>query len=196
MPAFAIEHSPRRYRADFVVYATATASLVIWLALRAPADRALQLMGLALAGVVTWSAIEYGLHRFVLHGLQPFARWHGEHHRRPVALIGTPTLVSAPLFGALVALPAVVALGPWRGAALTMGVLAGYLAYATMHHALHHWRLAHPWWQARKFAHARHHHLLQPCCFGVTTGFWDWVLHTGGHKRSTRLNATGAPRRS
>jgi sterol desaturase/sphingolipid hydroxylase (fatty acid hydroxylase superfamily) len=182
MPAFSIEHSPARYRADFMAYGLAVATLSGWLTLRAPAGARWSLVALALAGVLLWSALEYGLHRFVLHGLQPFARWHGEHHRRPKALIGTPTLVSAPLFGLLVALPAVLALGPLRGGALTLGVLAGYLAYVAMHHALHHDRMVHPWWQARRFAHARHHHLLQPCCFGVTSGFWDRVLRTSGHK--------------
>jgi sterol desaturase/sphingolipid hydroxylase (fatty acid hydroxylase superfamily) len=182
MPAFSIEHSPARYRADFMTYGLAVATLSGWLTLRAPAGARWSLVALALAGVLLWSALEYGLHRFVLHGLQPFARWHGEHHRRPKALIGTPTLVSAPLFGLLVALPAVLALGPLRGGALTLGVLAGYLAYVAMHHALHHDRMVHPWWQARRFAHARHHHLLQPCCFGVTSGFWDRVLRTSGHK--------------
>lgn len=182
MPAFNIEHSPARYRADFIFYAFAVVTLTLWLALQTPAGSVGSVAGLALAGVAIWSALEYILHRFVLHALQPFARWHGEHHRRPAALVGTPALLSAPLFGLLVALPAVWLLGPWRGGALTLGVLAGYLAYATMHHALHHWRLAHPWWQARQFAHARHHHLLQPCCFGVTSAFWDRVLRTAGHK--------------
>lgn len=162
MPAFNIEHSPARYRADFIVYAFAVVTLTLWLALQTPTGSVGSVAGLALAGAAIWSALEYILHRFVLHGLQPFARWHGEHHRRPAALVGTPALLSAPLFGLLVALPAVLLLGPWRGGALTLGVLAGYLAYATMHHALHHWRLTHPWWQARQFAHARHHHLLQP----------------------------------
>lgn len=181
MPAFAIEHSCARYRADFIAYAVAVATLAAWLSLRAPTGMVWPLLGFALTGLASWSGLEYGLHRFVLHGLQPFARWHEEHHRRPAALIGTPTLVSALLFGLLVALPGVLLLGPWRGGALTMGVLAGYLVYATTHHALHHWKLTNPWWQARKFAHARHHHLLQPCCFGVTSGFWDTVLRTGGY---------------
>lgn len=180
MPAFSIEHPSNR--TDFIAYGLAVATLTGWLTLQAPDGTGWSLVGLALAGVVLWTALEYALHRFVLHGLEPFASWHSEHHRRPKALIGTPTLVSAPLFGLLVALPAVLALGPLRGGALTLGVLAGYLAYVAMHHALHHDRMVHPWWQARRYAHARHHHLLQPCCFGVTSGFWDRVLSTSGHR--------------
>lgn len=196
MSAFAIEHSPARLRAQWGLYAAAVAVTAGWLALRAPPGMRVELAGLALAGVCVWSALEYGLHRFVLHGVQPFQRWHREHHRRPAALIGTPALVSVPLFGLLVAWPAWLALGPWRGGAFTAGVLAGYLAYVTAHHALHHGSLRHPWWQRRKFAHARHHHLLQPCCFGVTSGFWDWVLRTGGHKAGAQVQAPGVRRRS
>lgn len=195
MSAFTIEHSPVGYRADFILYTMAVVALAGWLILHAPVGVALEWVGLTLAGMGAWTALEYGLHRFVLHGLQPFARWHGEHHRRPAALIGIPTLVSAPLFGLLVALPAVLVLGRWRGGVFTLGVLAGYLVYATTHHALHHWKMVHPWWQARKFAHMRHHHLLQPCCFGVTSGVWDWVLRTAGHPGRTPVRPLAARRR-
>ena len=40
MHAFAIEHSPARYYADFIAYALAVATLAAWLALRAPAGLA------------------------------------------------------------------------------------------------------------------------------------------------------------
>lgn len=79
--------------------------------------------------------------------------------------------------------PAVVALGPWRGGALTLGVLIGYLGYPLTHHALHHQSAQSPWLQRRQRWHARHHHLMQPCCFGVTSGVWDRVFRTAGHPR-------------
>ena len=118
------EHSPVAYVLDFVLYSAACLALMGYLWVWAPVGSWGPLAGWALLGAAGWTAREYALHRFVLHGLQPFARWHGEHHRRPAALIGTPTLVSAPLFGLLLALPAVWLLGPWRGGALTLGVLA------------------------------------------------------------------------
>ncbi len=177
MSALSIEHSSAAYRLDYAVYGVAVVGVSVGLVLGAPPSMAGALAGMALAGVLAWSAMEYGLHRFVLHGLQPFARWHAEHHRRPTALIGTPTLVSAPLFGLLVALPAVWLWG-WLGAALTLGVLSGYLAYAVVHHGLHHWKSNSPWWKRRMRSHARHHHGLYPVCYGVTTGFWDAVMRT------------------
>lgn len=184
MALLSIEHSPAAHWADFLVYGSAALALAGWLALQASAVGGLVLLGwagLMLVGLAAWTLLEYGLHRFVLHGLQPFARWHAQHHRAPMALIGTPTVVSAPLFALLFAVPSVALLGPLLGAVFTLGALLGYLAYSATHHVLHHRKLTHPWWQRRKFAHAKHHHLMQPCCFGVTSGFWDWVLRTGGH---------------
>lgn len=190
-----IEHSPTAYRADFVLYGAAVLGLGGWLALRAPAGMGLAIAALAAAGLLAWSALEYALHRFVLHGLQPFRRWHLEHHRRPAALICAPTLLSASLIGALVWLPAVGLMGAWRGSALTLGVLIGYLGYALTHHAMHHGLAHSAWLQRRKYWHAKHHHLLQPCCFGVTSGFWDGVLRTGGHKESVRVHIPVVRRR-
>jgi hypothetical protein len=89
MSALSIEHSSAAYRLDYAVYGVAVVGVSVGLVLGAPPSMAGPLAGMALAGVLAWSAMEYGLHRFVLHGLQPFARWHAEHHRRPAALIGT-----------------------------------------------------------------------------------------------------------
>jgi hypothetical protein len=178
MSALSIEHSSAAYRLDYIVYSMTVFGLAVALIVGAPRALAWPLLGTALSGVVVWSVMEYGLHRFVLHGLEPFSRWHAEHHRRPTALIGTPTLVSAPLFALLVTLPAVALWGVWLGSALTLGVLSGYLAYAIVHHGLHHWKSNSPWWKRRTRSHARHHHLLKPVCFGVTTGFWDGVMRT------------------
>ena len=184
MPMLSIEHSTAAHRADFALYCGAVLGLGSWLALSAPAGMGLALAATAAAGLLAWNPIEYALHRFVLHGLQPFKRWHLAHHRRPVALIGAPTLLSAALIGLLVWLPAMVFMGEWLGNALTLGVLTGYLGYGITHHAVHHWKLKLGWLQRRKQWHARHHHLMQPCCFGVTSGFWDRVLGTASHKNT------------
>jgi sterol desaturase/sphingolipid hydroxylase (fatty acid hydroxylase superfamily) len=182
MPMLSIEHTTTAYRSDFVLYGCAVAGLSAWLALRSPAGMGLQLSALVAAGLLGWSGLEYALHRFVLHGLPPFKGWHREHHLRPNALICAPTWLSAALIGSLVWLPAMWWLGEWLGGALTLGVLIGYLGYAVTHHALHHWSAQNVWLQRRKYWHAKHHHLMQPCCFGVTSGVWDRVFRTAGHK--------------
>ena len=188
MSLLSIEHSPAAYRADFVLYGGAVLGLVAWLAIRGPAGMGLEIAACAAAGVLAWSAIEYALHRFVLHGLQPFKGWHLEHHQHPTALIRAPTLLSASLIGLLVWLPALMVLGEWLGNALTLGVLIGYLGYGITHHAMHHGNLKLGWLQRRKYWHAKHHHLRHPCCFGVTSGFWDHRLRTSHKHRRARVH--------
>lgn len=171
------EHSPVAYVLDFVLYSAACLALMGYLWVWAPVGTWGPLAGWALLGAAGWTALEYALHRFVLHGLPPFSRWHQEHHRRPEALISTPTLVSAALFLGLVYLPARWALGAWPAAALTLGLLLGYLFYSTVHHAIHHWPLDNAWLRQRKRWHAQHHHVHPVSGYGVTTRVWDGLLH-------------------
>ena len=91
------------------------------------------------AGLAGWSLIEYAMHRFVFHGIEPFQRMHGEHHRRPQALIATPTVLSLALILVLVWLPATLLGGVWLAGGATLGVAVGYFAYGVIHHAVHHW---------------------------------------------------------
>lgn len=184
MDLFTLEHSRRAYRADFVLYCLAVAFMAGLLLFDGPGEAWVEIAGFAVVGLVGWSIIEYVLHRFVLHGLQPFKRWHAEHHDRPTALICTPTLLSGTLIFALVFLPAFIAGNWWTACALTLGVLTGYLAYAVTHHATHHWRADSAWLQRRKRWHAlHHHHARQPGCFGVTSVVWDRVFCTDRRSR-------------
>jgi len=179
---FAIEHGKAAYWADFGIYGTAVAVLAIALSAFAPREQWLTLAALVVLGAVAWTLMEYALHRFVLHGLEPFLSWHAEHHERPTALMSTPTLLSISLVALLVFLPAVLAAGFWRASALTLGVTAGYLAYAVTHHATHHWRSRGPWMARRKRWHARHHHMA--ACYGVSSSFWDRVFGSTGERSS------------
>lgn len=183
MGLLSIEHGKLVYWGDFAVHGLALAALTAVLAASAPSGHLLQVSAAVLAGLLGWTAIEYGLHRFVLHGVQPFQRWHRQHHERPMALMGAPTLLTASLLAGGVFLPAWAALGLWRGTALTFGLLAGYLAYGLTHHATHHWRAEGRWFKQRKRWHAWHHHGNRPGCYGVTTSFWDHVFGSA-HRRA------------
>ena len=177
MGLFALEHSKRAYHADFALYGSAVAALAVLVAALAPHSQWVTTVALTLAGLISWSVIEYALHRFVLHGLQPFRGWHEAHHERPTALICAPTILSATLIFALVFIPALLLSDLWRACALTLGVVAGYLAYAITHHATHHWRADSAWLRRRKRWHALHHHDADmPRCFGVTSPLWDHVF--------------------
>jgi cyclopropane-fatty-acyl-phospholipid synthase len=175
---FTLEHSKAAYATDFALYGLAVVVLATLLVIGGPRDQTLGIVASVASGLGGWTAIEYVLHRFVLHGLRPFSRWHGEHHERPSALICTPTVLSAALIVTLVFVPSLLLGSMWRASALTLGVLTGYLAYAITHHATHHWRGGGRWLRQRKHWHALHHHVGKPGYYGVTTAFWDQVFGT------------------
>jgi sterol desaturase/sphingolipid hydroxylase (fatty acid hydroxylase superfamily) len=186
MDLFSIEHSKAAYCLDFALYALAVVVLASFLVWAGPRDERIQIASLAVIGLASWSAVEYAFHRFVLHGLQPFRRWHAEHHERPRALISAPTILSATLIVTLVFLPMLALGNLWLACALTWGVLTGYLAYAITHHATHHWRADNAWLKERKRWHALHHHRIDPPgCYGVTSSFWD---HVFGSARPARVD--------
>lgn len=194
MGLLALEHSKTVYWADFVLYGSAVGGLAAALLFCSPPGQGAELGLLAFAGLAGWTLIEYLLHRYVLHGLQPFRRWHAEHHKRPSALIASPTLFSAALLLGLVFLPAWLAFGGWGGSALSFGVVTGYLGYTVTHHATHHWNFDNAWLKRRKRAHALHHHLDQPVGYGVTSAFWDQVFGTAP-RRAGGPGTGGAARR-
>ena len=143
-------------------------------------------------GLASWTLVEYAMHRYVLHGMQPFRRWHAAHHERPQALICTPTLLSGTLIIVLVFIPALTLGDVWGASALTLGILAGYLAYTVTHHATHHWHADLAWLNRRKRWHAlHHHHVDHPECYGVTTTLWDYVF--GSDHRTVVRRAMGKP---
>jgi cyclopropane-fatty-acyl-phospholipid synthase len=181
MGVFTLEHSRVGYFADFALYGCAVVVLAAFLLLAGPAEQRLEVVLFASVGLGGWTAIEYVLHRFVLHGFQPFRRWHVEHHLRPVALICTPTILSATLIVVLVFLPSLLLGDLWRACALTFGLLTGYLGFTITHHAVHDWRADNAWLKKRKRWHALHHHSEQAGCYGVTSSFWDLVFGSTHH---------------
>ena len=178
MNFFAIEHSKTAYRADFALYGLAVLGLSSYLVLQVPIQHGWEILTLSALGLASWTLIEYLLHRFVLHRLEPFRSWHAAHHQRPTALICAPTILSATLIVSFVFIPAFLLGSQWSASAVTLGVLIGYLFYATTHHAIHHWRGKNAWFKQLKRRHALHHHLESQACFGVTSLFWDRLLGT------------------
>jgi sterol desaturase/sphingolipid hydroxylase (fatty acid hydroxylase superfamily) len=177
MNIFALEHSKVAHRADFALYGVASVALAVFLAIAGPQEQRLEILTLAVIGLASWTVTEYALHRFVLHGVHPFSTWHEEHHRRPTALISTPTLLSAALIMFLVFLPVLILGGLWHACAFTLGVMTGYFVYSITHHAIHHWHVDNDWLRRRKRWHAWHHRPGKRLGhYGVTSSFWDHVF--------------------
>lgn len=177
MKVLSIEHSKFTYFADFAFYLAAVVVLPWVLFSLAPPPIRAGLVLAVVAGLVIWSLVEYAMHRLVFHGIEPFQRMHGEHHRRPNALIATPTALSLAMIAGLFWLPATLLTGRWVGSATTLGLTAGYFLYGVMHHALHHWRARGAWIDKCKRLHAIHHRSPQ-FNYGVTMPWWDRAFHT------------------
>jgi len=191
MSLFSLEHSAAAYWSDFALYTGMCLLIALSLIFVAPRSTGAVLALWVLAGGAAWSLLEYLLHRFVLHRIAPFSRWHGEHHLRPRALISSPVVLSLTLFVLLAAMPAWWLLGSWPASALTLGLMAGYLAYGLIHHAVHHplpaWMAQSAWMNRRRTRHAMHHYAHhageasrpgRQCHYGVSNSFWDAVFGT------------------
>ncbi|MDY0749032.1 sterol desaturase family protein [Paucibacter sp. R3-3] len=179
---FALEHSKAAYWADFAIYALAIGGTAISLPMLGPRAQWMQMAGSAALGLAAWPLIEYLVHRFILHGMEPFRTWHLHHHDRPTALISSPTALSATLIAVLVFAPAAATTTFWRASALTLGVVIGYFGYAVCHHSTHHWRSRGEWLKERKRWHAIHHRASNGLCYGVTFTLWDRVFGTAPPK--------------
>jgi sterol desaturase/sphingolipid hydroxylase (fatty acid hydroxylase superfamily) len=136
------------------------------------------------AGVLTWTFMEYVLHRFLFHfesdtkaGKRIHYILHGVHHTYPrqkdkLFMPPVPGLLMAALFYVLFGL----LLGTFVHAFLP-GLIAGYLCYVFIHYAIHTVRppkLFKKLWSH----HFLHHHRFSDKCFGVSTPLWDFVFGT------------------
>jgi sterol desaturase/sphingolipid hydroxylase (fatty acid hydroxylase superfamily) len=180
---FTFEHSKTAYRLDFVVLGAACAGLTAALAVAAPPALRSECVTLAVLGLMSWTLVEYGLHRFILHGVRPFSTWHAEHHRRPAARIQSPTLLTVGFIAVAIYLPAWLTLGPWPACALTLGVTAGDFAYSVTHHVVHHPSLSRRGLGRQRRWHGLHHAsaldgTAKPGYYGVTSAFWDHIFRT------------------
>ena len=133
------------------------------------------------AGIATWTLLEYVLHRFGGHDgtFGPaLRREHLSHHARPdtFSTWAKKCSLAAVLLGALALLLASVA--PLVVAVVvTGGVTVTWLAYESLHRLIHVRapRNAYGAWARR---HHLHHHFHPRVNHGVTTSLWDHVFGT------------------
>jgi sterol desaturase/sphingolipid hydroxylase (fatty acid hydroxylase superfamily) len=180
---FSLQHSRAAYLADFALLYAAVSGLAAFLVGTDRPERRGGVAAFVVIGLGSWTLIEYAVHRFLFHGLQPFRRWHALHHRRQTDLIYVPTTVSVSAVTGLALLSGWMLGELSRACALTLGVLIGYVAYSITHHAVHHWSGRNVWLRRRKRWHSLHHRPGQPPGrYGVTSAFWDHVFHSTAHR--------------
>jgi 4-hydroxysphinganine ceramide fatty acyl 2-hydroxylase len=141
--------------------------------------------GFFLVGVLSWTLLEYIIHRYVFH-YEPKGRWgkqlhfivHGVHHDYPndgTRLVMPPS-VSIPLailFWSLFA----VTLGRFAPA-VSAGFGFGYICYDSIHYAIHHFPMKRGVWLWLKQYHLRHHYHDDHVGYGVSSPLWDYVFRT------------------
>ena len=152
-----------------------------------PNAQARDLVWLFPLGLLSWSLIEYGLHRFVFHLDISNSRLrrlvnssHIEHHIEPrnathlLVTTGYGMGVSTLLYGL-----ALAATQNWfQAAGILSGVWAGFLYYEFVHYRVHLTLGNSPLMAYQRRAHFHHHFRDSASCFGVTTPLWDYVFRT------------------
>ena len=169
----------------FLIWLPAAIGAIAW----SIANGQLHATGVALfggSGLLTWTLLEYLLHRFLFH---PPERWpllhrllggiHGKHHENP----DHPAHALVPPVNAAVIL--LVLLGfftiaiPTHALTIVTGFfLLGYLAYEAVHLAIHHLNPRTGWGRFLRRHHLWHHAHGREGNFGVTSPVWDWLLGT------------------
>jgi sterol desaturase/sphingolipid hydroxylase (fatty acid hydroxylase superfamily) len=128
-------------------------------------------------GLLLFSWVEYGFHRWLMHGTFPLLEpGHRKHHENPSGNDSMPFFLPPMIL--LVLVGVFMLLLPTGDALLLAGGLAcGYAAYGLSHAVIHARRFRRT--LGRRWAamhHIHHHH--PNANFGVTTPLWDIVLRT------------------
>jgi sterol desaturase/sphingolipid hydroxylase (fatty acid hydroxylase superfamily) len=128
-------------------------------------------------GFFLWTAVEYAMHRLVLHRLAP----HYQHHEEPdtLAYIFAPLWLSGVSAGVLFVLLGLAAGSFQRGALIEAATVSGYLIYEALHVRMHSPAAGGPLLRALRKHHFYHHFGDDTRCYGVTTPIWDYVFRTG-----------------
>jgi len=147
------------------------------------------LLWLMPVGILIWTLLEYGLHRFVFHirlpVRNPYLRGivnasHLEHHASP----RDPNKVLVrPLYGltvsaALYTLLFIVFRNAFSAAGMLAGIWAGFLYYEAVHYRVHFSLSGSGFIARQRRGHFYHHFTNNKRCFGVTSPLWDYVFGT------------------
>lgn len=139
---------------------------------------------LFISGALFWSLFEYVMHRKVFHMIAESRRarkivytMHGVHHEYPrdKERLFMPPIPS--LLVALVLFTIMKLIMGWLALAFFSGFLLGYIAYGSMHFAIH--AFAPPkFLKALWRNHHLHHYKSPEKGFGVSSVLWDVVFRT------------------
>ncbi len=152
-------------------------------------------IGASILGILTWSLLEYLIHRWVAHArgfwhATPFGQEHTRHHAEGDYFAPTSRKALAAIFiMALISPLAIVLTNVVPGAVFTASLVITYVAYEFLHRRLHtHMgNTAYGRWARH---HHFHHHFVDPRTnHGVTSPLWDIVFGTYRKPKIIRVPA-------
>ncbi|HKS08748.1 MAG TPA: sterol desaturase family protein [Pyrinomonadaceae bacterium] len=138
-------------------------------------------------GILSWTLIEYVLHRFIFHysarsafGKKLVYAAHLSHHAMPRTAnhFFSSLLVSLPV-AITYLLSAWIITGSWRATTLLFaGLTAGYFCYEWLHFQAHHRRPRLRLFRYLRKYHLLHHYRTPELRFGVTSPLFDVLMGT------------------
>jgi len=138
-------------------------------------------------GVLSWTLIEYGLHRFIFHysarsafGRKLVYAAHLSHHEAPHAAnqLFSSLLISLPIATVYLLLAWIVTGSLHAAAYLFAGLTVGYFCYEWLHFQAHHRRPRLRLFRYLRKYHLLHHYQTQELRFGVTSPLFDVIMRT------------------
>jgi sterol desaturase/sphingolipid hydroxylase (fatty acid hydroxylase superfamily) len=146
-----------------------------------------QILLLISLGVLSWTLIEYALHRFIFHytarserGRKFVYAAHLSHHENPRATsrLFSGLLISLPVAGVYLLLTWLTTGSSRAAAYLFTGLTAGYFCYEWLHFQAHHRRPRLRLLRYLRRYHLLHHYQTPEHRFGVTSPLFDVVFGT------------------
>lgn len=149
------------------------------------------------AGLITWTWVEYELHKHVFHMLTNTKlkeriqyMFHGVHHEYPrdKTRLAMPPLMSAVLVTILY-FTFKLFMGKYVFSFLP-GFLVGYSSYLFVHYSIHAFRPPKNFLKTLWIYHSVHHYKDDTIAFGVSSPLWDYVYGTVPEKTYKRNQKT------
>lgn len=151
----------------------------------------------AVLGATTWTAAEYGLHRFAMHvmrGRGLASVEHLKHHANVTYFSPTSKKLLSAAGTTAVAFPAASAVAGRKWAtAFNGGLLAMYALYEVAHRRTHTHPPRNRYGRWARRSHLHHHFGAPMRNFGVTSPFWDRLFGTYDEPGVVTVPARMAP---
>lgn len=143
-------------------------------------------------GVLTWTLLEYVIHRWMGHDRRfkktPFGIEHVRHHIEGNYFAPTwKKVMVAAITAPIVGVPAIAVAGWVNGSLYVVGLLAFYGLYELLHRREHTHAGVGPYGRFVRRHHFHHHFVDGRKNHGVTSPLWDLVFGTYEHPSQIRV---------